>query len=70
MGFTAKLDSVLDDCVAISAIYQEYMPELLTGTSDPEEVIPEMLQRMKDAHLDRIISVLQDQVNEYMAAKQ
>jgi len=69
MGFTPNLDDVMTECMAISAIYQEYKPELITGTSDPDVVIPEMLQRMKDAGLQTVIDALQAQVDAFIASK-
>lgn len=69
MGFTPDLDPVMNECMAISAIYQEYKAELITGTSDPDVVIPEMKARMEEAGLQTVIDTLQAQVDAFMAAK-
>jgi putative aldouronate transport system substrate-binding protein len=69
MGFTADLSDIMNECLAISQIYQEYKYELITGTSDPDVVIPEMLERMNEAGLPTIISTLQAQVDAFVASK-
>jgi hypothetical protein len=40
---------------------------LYTGTSDPEKVIPEILEQMYDAGLQDIIDEAQRQLDEYMS---
>ena len=41
----------------------EYKPELYTGKADPDKVIPEMLKRMEDAGLRKVISEIQSQLD-------
>ena len=67
MGFVPDLSSVENECNAVRAIINEYFPELYTGKSDPDTVIPEMLARMNAAGLQNIISTIQSQLNSYAA---
>ena len=66
MGFTPDLTPVETQCLAVKAVIEEYMPELQTGTSDPDVVIPEMLERMKEVGLDDVIAELQSQLNAFL----
>lgn len=66
MGFTPDLVPVETQCLAVKQIIEEYMPELQTGTSDPDVVIPEMLERMNDVGLQDIIDELQNQLNAFL----
>ena len=69
VGFSPDLTNVMDKCLAISAIWQEYKAELQTGTSDPDVVIPEMTQRMDEAGMQDVIAEVQAQLDAWVAAK-
>ena len=66
MGFTPDLTPVETQCLAIKAVIEEYMPELQTGTSDPDAVIPEMLARMNEVGLQDVIAEIQAQLNAFL----
>ena len=66
MGFTPDLTPVETECLAVKQIIEEYMPELQTGTSDPEVIIPEMLARMNEVGLQNIITEIQGQLNAFL----
>ena len=66
MGFTFDVAPVETECLAISQIIQEYKYELITGTSDPDVVIPEMLERMKEVGLEKVITEAQTQLDTFM----
>ncbi len=65
MGFTPDLTPVETQCLAIKQIIEEYKAELFTGTSDPDEVIPEMLSRMEEAGLREVLAELQAQLDAF-----
>lgn len=67
MGFVPDISPVETECLAIRQVIEEYRRELYTGTSDPDEVIPKMLTRMKEAGLDRILTEVQRQLDEFLA---
>ena len=67
MGFTPDLTSVAGECEQIRQVIEEYRPELYTGKADPDVVIPEMLARMEEAGLRKVIGEIQRQLNEFLA---
>ncbi|MBR3107820.1 MAG: ABC transporter substrate-binding protein [Clostridia bacterium] len=67
MGFTVNLDNVMNECLAISSIWQEYKAELITGTSDPDVVLPEVRARMEEAGLQKVIDDVQAQIDAFLA---
>ena len=66
MGFTLDVAPVEDKLLAIASIIEEYKKELVTGTSDPDVVIPEMLERMNEVGLQDVLAEVQSQLNAYM----
>ncbi|MBR4331174.1 MAG: DUF3502 domain-containing protein, partial [Clostridia bacterium] len=54
------------ECLAIKTVIEEYMPELQTGTSDPDVVIPEMLARMNEVGLEKVIAEIQAQLDAFL----
>ena len=66
MGFTPDLTPVETECLAIKTVIEEYMPELQTGTSDPDVVIPEMLARMNEVGLEKVIAEIQAQLDAFL----
>lgn len=67
MGFTPDLSSVTPECEAIKQVIEAYRPQLYTGTADPDELIPEMLESMKEAGLDKVIDEIQRQLDAFLA---
>ncbi len=65
MGFTLDLTPVDAECEAIKKVIGEYSPQLYTGTSDPDVVIPEMLKRMEAAGLRKVIDEIQRQLDAF-----
>ena len=66
MGFTPNLSGVESECLAIRSIIEEYRRELYTGTSDPDRVIPIMLERMREVGLDRVTAEIQRQLDAFV----
>ena len=69
MGFTPVLSSVETECLAMRQIIEEYRRELYTGTSDPDVVLPEMLKRMREVGMDRVIAEVQRQLDEFVRSR-
>ena len=67
MGFTPDLSSVEAECDEIKKVIMEYRAELYTGISDPDKVIPEMLSRMEEAGLRKVIAEIQSQLDAFLA---
>ena len=66
MGFTPDLTPVETQCLAIKSVIEEYMPELQTGTSDPDVAIPEILGRLNEVGLQDVITEIQNQLNAFL----
>lgn len=54
---------------AVSRVNDKYFPALMTGTVDPETVLPMFLKELKDAGIDKLQSILQEQVNIWETSK-
>lgn len=68
-GFVFKTDAVKTEISAVSAIVSEMLPALASGSIDPNEKIPEFLERIKSAGADKIIAEKQKQLDEFNASK-
>lgn len=69
MGFTPDLSSVSAECEELKKVVAEFSPQLYTGASDPNTVIPQMLKRMEAAGLRKVMAEIQRQLNEFIADK-
>ncbi len=67
MGFTPDLSPVKTECDQIKKVIEEYRPMLYTGTADPDNIIPDMLRRMENAGLRKVMAELQRQLDAYFA---
>lgn len=65
LGFAFDPTTVKSEYTAVSNAYNEYMPALLTGTADPEEVLPRALAKLKEAGLDKLLEEMQKQYDEW-----
>ena len=69
MGFMPDLSGVESECLAVQSVIEEFRRELYTGTSDPDRVIPVMLERMREVGLDRAIAEIQRQLDDFVRRK-
>jgi len=49
----------------VKAVWNKYNYELITGASDPEQKIPQIVEELKKAGLDKIMEAAQEQINAY-----
>ena len=68
-GFTFNSENFNNEYAEITAIKAEFQNEIITGTVDPDEKVPEMLDKMYAAGLQEIIDEAQRQLDEYLASK-
>jgi putative aldouronate transport system substrate-binding protein len=66
LGFTFDLTSTETQCLAMSAIWIDYRNELITGTSDPDEILPKMIAEMEGVGMREVIAECQRQLDEYL----
>jgi putative aldouronate transport system substrate-binding protein len=69
LGFTPDIEPVADQCLAMKNIWEQYIYELQTGTSDPAEVLPQLREELEAVGLNEVIAEIQAQLDAYMAAK-
>lgn len=69
LGFTPDIEPVADQCLAMKNVWEQYIYEMQTGTSDPAEVIPQLKAELEAVGLNEVIAEIQAQLDAYMAAK-
>ena len=68
LGFyldTTNISDKLANCIQIA---ERYKGELLTGTADPEVMVPQMMAELRSAGFDDIVAEAQTQVDAFMAS--
>lgn len=66
MGFIFDLAPVESECLAIAAVWNDYKYELQTGTSDPDEMIPQIMEEMEAVGMSKVIEEAQRQLDAFM----
>ena len=69
LGFRYVNDTVTTEIAAINNLVDAYHRALMTGSADPETVIPEYVEQMKAAGLDAVMADIQRQYDEWKAGK-
>jgi putative aldouronate transport system substrate-binding protein len=67
LGFVFDSEPVKTQIAQCSNVWDQYLPGLETGTVNPEEVLPEFIQALKDAGGDDIIAEKQKQLDAWLA---
>ena len=67
LGFTLDTTSIADELANCIQIAERYKGELLTGTADPEVMVPQMMEELRAAGFDKIVAEAQSQVDAFMA---
>ena len=65
-GFVYDKTRKEDIIAALTAIYANYSTDLITGTSDPDVVIPKMREEMEKAGVGELLDDIQQQLEEYL----
>lgn len=68
-GFIPNRDPIETELATCEAIWTEYKDILYYGLKDYTEVVPEMMEKMQLAGLDKVVAELQTQVDAFLAAK-
>ncbi|QHW33443.1 ABC transporter substrate-binding protein [Paenibacillus rhizovicinus] len=69
VGFTFNADPVKNEEAAINNVYNAYIDGLATGTIDYEKVLPDFVDKMKKAGLEKVIAERQKQIDAFLANK-
>lgn len=67
LGFTFNSQPVQNEVAACSNIQEKYMASLMTGSVDPDETLPKLLDELNNAGYQDIKAELQKQIDEYLA---
>lgn len=68
-GFAFDSTSIATEQTAVTNVYEEYRKSLEYGFVDPEAAIPEMVEKMNSAGLQKIIEEKQAQLDAWAASK-
>lgn len=69
LGFTFNPEAVKTEAANIDALQREYGPIFSSGAKDPEKVLPEFLEKMEKAGLQKVIDETQKQLDTWKASK-
>lgn len=65
LGFALDITNIQNEVSTVNTVWDKYKYDLLTGASDPEEVVPRCIEELKGAGLDTIIAEAQKQIDEF-----
>ena len=65
LGFALDITNIQNEVSTVNTVWDKYKYDLLTGASDPEEVVPQCIEELKGAGLDTIIAEAQKQIDEF-----
>lgn len=68
LGFSFDSTPVQTQLASVSAVVDEYYSSLATGMVNPEEVLPEFLEKLEQAGSDELIAECQKQLDEWVEA--
>jgi len=68
-GFNFDSTKISTEIAAVSNVKEEFWAPLMTGTVDPEKYVPQAVQKLKAAGLDKVMAEAQRQVDEWVASK-
>ncbi len=66
LGFVFDPSPVKSEINNVLSIYDMYAPSLMTGTADPDVLLPEFIQKMKEAGSEKIIAEMQKQLDAWL----
>jgi len=69
LGFSFDSTPVATEMASVTSVVNEYMGSLGTGVVDPDRVMPEFLQRLRNAGNQRIMDELQRQLDAWKARR-
>ena len=69
VGFLFDSSNYSSEIAALSNIVKQYSGALYSGSGDPDELIPELLEALEDAGINEVIQAKQEQLDAFLAAK-
>ena len=68
-GFVFNTDPVKTEMANVKAVVDEMFLSITTGSVDPEEMVPQFLDRLEQAGASKIVAEKQAQLDAYLASK-
>ncbi|MBP1994493.1 ABC transporter substrate-binding protein [Paenibacillus eucommiae] len=65
LGFTFNPDPIKSEIAQTNAVYAQYKDALLSGTADPDKLLPEFLDKLNKAGAEKVIAEKQRQIEEW-----
>ncbi|MBB6637624.1 ABC transporter substrate-binding protein [Cohnella thailandensis] len=65
LGFALDISQLSTEVANTKAVWDKYRYELMTGASDPEKMVPKIVEELKAAGMDKIMSAAQEQIAAY-----
>ncbi len=65
LGYAINIKELSTEVANCKAVWDKYKFELQTGASDPEVMVPKIINELKAAGMDTIIQKAQEQITEY-----
>ncbi len=69
LGFTFVNDKVKTEITNVATVMNRYAASLNTGTVDPEETLPKLMDDLKTAGWDKVQKEMQTQLDEYIQSQ-
>ncbi len=69
VGFLFDSSNCSSEIATLSNIVKQYSGALYSGSGDPDELIPELLEALDDAGINEVIQAKQEQLDAFLAAK-
>jgi len=69
VGFLFDSSNYSSEIAALSNIVKQYSGALYSGSGDPDELIPELLEALDDAGINEVIQAKQEQLDAFLAEK-
>jgi putative aldouronate transport system substrate-binding protein len=66
LGFTLDVTPIETELLAIASIWNDYRDELITGTSDPAEMVPVIIEEMEGVGLREVLAEVQAQMDAFI----
>lgn len=63
LGFTMATESVEDEIANCAAVYAKFKLQVITGASNPDEIVPQMMTELRNAGFDDVMAEAQKQVD-------
>ena len=67
LGFTVDRSNLEDQLTYLGTIAGKYQSELFTGTTDPDVLIPQMMEELRAGGLEEVIAEVQGQIDAHFA---